>query len=308
MKDSTLMREVHVDPQTGLHEREAPTLPGIPVLAGIVLLAVAGAVLLVVGRARGGELRSPLVLVAIVLFLIAGLATLGLTQVVPGQARVVQLFGGYRGTIRSSGLRWVNPLTARRRISTRIRNHETSQAKVNDADGNPIEIAAVVVWRVEDTAQAVYEVEDVVEFVAIQTESAVRHVASAFPYEGHGDGRPSLRQHPEEVGKQLTSEIAVRVEAAGVHVVESRLTRLSFAPEIAQAMLRRQQAEAVVAARQRIVDGAVGMVEMALERLDEKSIVDLEGERRAAMVSNLLTVLCSDQPTQPIVNAGSLYT
>lgn len=308
MKDAALMTEVHVDPHTGLREREAATLSGVAVLAGVILLAAVGVVLLAVGPSAGGGARAALVVVAIVLFLIAFLAARGLTPVAPGQARVVQLFGGYRGTVRTTGLRWVNPLTTRLRVSTRIRNHETEQAKVNDADGNPIEIAAVVVWRVRDTAQAAYEVEDVVQFVAIQTESAVRHVASAFPYEGHGDGRPSLREHPEVITKQLTAEIAARVDAAGVEVVESRLTRLSFAPEIAQAMLRRQQAEAVVAARQRIVDGAVGMVEMALERLDEKSLVDLEGERRAAMVSNLLTVLCSDQPTQPIVNAGSLYT
>lgn len=308
MKETALMVEAHVEPHPGMREREAATLPGVPVLVGIILLIAAGVVLLVVGAAAGRGARGPLVLVAVVLFLIAILAARGLTPVAPGQARVVQLFGGYRGTVRATGLRWVNPLTTRLRVSTRIRNQESEQAKVNDADGNPIEIAAVVVWRVEDTAQAVYEVEDVVQFVAIQTESAVRHVASAFPYEGHGDGRPSLREHPEVITKQLTAEIAARVEAAGVYVVESRLTRLSFAPEIAQAMLRRQQAEAVVAARQRIVDGAVGMVEMALERLDETSLVDLEGERRAAMVSNLLTVLCSDQPTQPIVNAGSLYT
>ena len=307
MEDSALIREVHVDPHTGLHEREAATLPGIPVLAGLIVVLVVGVVLVGMGRGAGGA-RISLLVLGIILLAVSLLGYLGLTSVVPGQARVVQLFGGYRGTIRIPGLRWINPLTVRRRVSTRIRNHETEQAKVNDADGNPIEIAAVVVWRVEDTARSVYEVEDVVQFVAIQTESAVRHVASAFPYEGHGDGRPSLREHPEEITKQLTAEIAARVEAAGVHVVESRLTRLSFAPEIAQAMLRRQQAEAVVAARQRIVDGAVGMVEMALERLDEKALVDLEGERRAAMVSNLLTVLCSDQPTQPIVNAGSLYT
>ena len=308
MKEAALIRELQVEPHTGLREREAATLGGVPMLAGAIVLAAAGVALLVVGSSGDRGARAAFLVPALLLFLIAGLAFRGLTQVVPGQARVVQLFGGYRGTVRTSGLRWVNPLTTRLRVSTRIRNHETTQAKVNDADGNPIEIAAVVVWRVDDTAQAVYEVEDVVEFVAIQTESALRHVAGAFPYEGHGEGHPSLRQNPEEINAQLTFEIAARVEAAGVHVVESRLTRLSFAPEIAQAMLRRQQAEAVVAARQRIVDGAVGMVEMALERLDEKALVDLEGERRAAMVSNLLTVLCSDQPTQPIVNAGSLYT
>lgn len=281
-----------------IHERPGMDLPGLPILGAAVVLLVAGSLLVAAG------VRAP----GIVLIVLGILVALGLTQVVPGQARVLQLFGGYRGTIRTTGLRWVNPIVQRRKVSTRIRNHETALAKVNDANGNPIEIAAVVVWQVEDTARALYAVEDVVQFVGIQTESAVRHVAGAYPYEGHGDAGPSLRDHPDEVNTQLTSEIAARVEAAGVHVVESRLTRLSFAPEIAQAMLRRQQAEAVVAARQRIVDGAVGMVEMALERLDQKGLVELDGERRAAMVSNLLTVLCSDQPTQPIVNAGSLYT
>jgi regulator of protease activity HflC (stomatin/prohibitin superfamily) len=305
MKDTAVMREVLVDTHTGLREREAWALPGIPALVGLIVIAAIGVVL--ISAAAGGP-ETALRVIAIILFAITVVGVAGLTPVVPGQSRVVQLFGGYRGTIRTTGLRLVNPLTTRRKVSTRIRNHETALAKVNDADGNPIEIAAVVVWRVEDTAQSVYEVEDVVEFVGIQTESAVRHVASAYPYEGHGDGAVSLREHPEEINAKLTAEIAARVEAAGVHVVESRLTRLSFAPEIAQAMLRRQQAEAVVAARARIVDGAVGMVEMALERLDEKALVELEGERRAAMVSNLLTVLCSDQPTQPIVNAGSLYT
>jgi len=180
-------------------------------------------------------------------------------------------------------------------------------AKVNDADGNPIEIAAVVVWRVEDTARAMYAVEDVVAFVGIQTETAVRHLATSYPYDAHGDGKPSLRQNTEEITRKLTDEIQARVSPAGVTVIESRLTRLAFAPEIAQVMLRRQQAEAVVAARQRIVDGAVGMVEQALARLEERDFVELDQERKAAMVSNLLVVLCSDHGTQPVVNTGSLY-
>jgi regulator of protease activity HflC (stomatin/prohibitin superfamily) len=306
MKDRALRADVGVDAKTGLHERPATALAGLPVLAGAVLVAALGLVLIIVGSAAGG--LTGVIVAGIVLIVIGGIVFAGLTPVVPGEARVIQLFGSYQGTLRDPGLRWVNPATQRRKILTRIRNHETALAKVNDADGNPIEIAAVVVWRVEDTAQSFYEVEDVVTFVAIQTESAVRHVASAFPYEVRGRDVPSLRQNPEEINARLTAEVAARVEAAGVHVVESRLTRLSYAAEIAQAMLRSQQAEAVVAARRRIVDGAVGMVEMALERLDEKGIVELDGERRAAMVSNLLTVLCSDQPTQPIVNAGSLYT
>ena len=306
MKDTALMSDVGVQARTGLRERSAVALAGFPVLAGVILVGAIGIALVIVGSITGGI--AGVIVVGAALLVIAAVAIGGLTPVVPGEARVVQLFGAYQGTLRDTGLRWVNPFTQRRKVVTRIRNHETSLAKVNDADGNPIEIAAVVVWQVEDTAQAVYEVEDVVTFVGIQTETAVRHVASAFPYEGRDRDVPTLRENPDEINARLTAEIAARVQAAGVHVVESRLTRLSYAAEIAQAMLRRQQAEAVVAARRRIVDGAVGMVELALERLDERGLVDLDGERRAAMVSNLLTVLCSDQPTQPIVNAGSLYT
>jgi regulator of protease activity HflC (stomatin/prohibitin superfamily) len=231
----------------------------------------------------------------------------GLNTVAPGEARVVQLFGRYRGTIRTDGLRWVNPLTTRRKISTRIRNHETDRTKVNDAEGNPIEISAVVVWQVEDTAKAVFEVDDFVEFVAIQTETAVRHIAGIYPYDAHGDERLSLRENADEITGRLSEEIAARVASAGVKVIESRITRLSYAPEIAQAMLRRQQAGAVVAARQRIVDGAVGMVEAALTQLAEHDVVDLDEERKAAMVSNLLVVLCGDRDAQPVVNTGSLY-
>jgi regulator of protease activity HflC (stomatin/prohibitin superfamily) len=306
MKDRALMADVGVDAKTGLHERPAIAFPGLAMLMAGILVGAVGLALIIVGSTTGAG--AAVIVVGAALLVIAALGLTGLTPVVPGEARVVQLFGSYQGTLRDAGLRWVNPFTQRRKVLTRIRNHETTPAKVNDADGNPIEIAAVVVWQVEDTAQSVYEVEDVVNFVEIQTESAVRHVASAYPYEGRGRDMPSLRESPEEITARLTAEIATRVEAAGVHVIESRLTRLSYAPEIAQAMLRRQQAEAVVAARRRIVDGAVGMVELALERLDEKGLVDLDGERRAAMVSNLLTVLCSDQPTQPVVNAGSLYT
>ena len=202
---------------------------------------------------------------------------------------------------------WVTPFARRRTLSTRLRNHETALAKVNDADGNPIEIAAVVVWQVEDTASAIYEVEDFVQFVGIQTETAVRHIATSYPYDARAGEGPSLRQNADEITAKLSAEIAARVRAAGVKVVESRLTRLAYAAEIAQAMLRRQQAEAVVAARQRIVEGAVGMVELALDRLEERDIVDLDPERKAAMVTNLLVVLCSDQATQPVVNTGTLY-
>jgi regulator of protease activity HflC (stomatin/prohibitin superfamily) len=232
----------------------------------------------------------------------------GLTPVAPGEARVLQLLGRYTGTVRTDGLRWVNPLTARRKVSTRIRNHETDVLKVNDADGNPIEIAAVVVWQVEDTARAVFEVDDFIEFVAIQTETAVRHIANSYSYDSHDTARMSLRDNADEITARLSEEIGVRVAAAGVKIIESRLTRLAYAPEIAHAMLRRQQANAIVAARARIVEGAVGMVEMALLRLAENHVVDLDEERKAAMVSNLLVVLCGDRDAQPVVNAGTLYS
>jgi regulator of protease activity HflC (stomatin/prohibitin superfamily) len=227
--------------------------------------------------------------------------------VVAGEARVVQLFGRYRGTIRDPGLHWVNPIARRRKVSIRIRNRETAVAKVNDADGNPIEIAAVVVWQVHDTAKALYQVDEFSTFVAIQTETAVRHTASSYPYTSHDSGELSLRDNAAEITQLLSAEIAERVLPAGVHIIESRLTRLSYAPEIAQAMLRQQQASAVVGARQRIVEGAVGMVQLALRRLEEQDVVSLDEERKAAMVSNLLVVLCSEQATQQVVNAGTLY-
>jgi len=287
---------------SGVSERTVDGLGGLPVLGLSLLLVLGGAGLL---TSSIDTTASRVVGTMLIVLGAAGVS--GLTQVVPGEARVVQLFGRYTGTVRRSGLRWVNPFARRRRVSTRIRNHETAVAKVNDADGNPIEIAAVVVWQVEDTARAVYAIEDVVAFVGIQTETAVRHVATSYPYDAYGGGRPSLRQNAEEITGKLTDEIRARVSPAGVRVIESRLTRLAFAPEIAQVMLRRQQAEAVVAARQRIVDGAVGMVEQALARLEERDFVELDQERKAAMVSNLLVVLCSDHVTQPVVNTGSLY-
>lgn len=265
---------------------------------------VVGAVLIVVALTGGTVV--PLI-IGIVLVVAGAIVAAGLTAVVPGQARVVQLFGRYVGTIREPGLRWVNPFTRRRRVSARIRNHETSAMKVNDADGNPIEIAAVVVWQVEDTARALYEVDDFVEFVTIQAETAVRHIATSYPYDTNGEGRLSLRENAEEITARLSEEITARVASAGVRIVESRLTRLAYAPEIAQAMLRRQQAGAVVDARQRIVDGAVGMVEMALGRLEAEEVVELDEERKATMVSNLLVVLCGDRDAQPVVNTGSLY-
>jgi regulator of protease activity HflC (stomatin/prohibitin superfamily) len=244
---------------------------------------------------------------AVILLVAAGLLLSGLTQVVAGEARVVQLFGRYRGTVRAAGLAFVNPFTRRRKVSVRLRNHETAMAKVNDADGNPIEIAAVVVWQVQDTAKALYAVDDFPQFVAFQAETAVRHIASSYPYTSHGSGQLSLRDNADEITGRLSAEIADRVAPAGVAITESRLTRLSYAPEIAQAMLRQQQASAVVGARQRIVEGAVSMVQLALQRLKDEDVIELDEERKAAMVSNLLVVLCSEQATQQVVNTGSLY-
>ena len=271
---------------------------------------VSGMVMLAVGLVvvTGGAAMIAAVPPVGVVIVVAGVLTLsGLTPVMPGQARVVTLFGRYLGTARVNGLRWVNPFAKRLRVSTRIRNHETATLKVNDADGNPIEMAAVVVWQVADTAKAVYAVEDVVAFVGTQAETAVRHVAGSFPYDARGQERLSLRENAEEITSRLSAAIAERVAAAGVHVIESRITRLSYAPEIAQVMLRRQQAEAVVDARRRLVDGAVGMVRQALEQLAEQDVVELDEERKAAMVSNLLVVLCSESATQPVVNTGTLY-
>lgn len=299
----------HLDlPAPQVRERIARGASGWPVLALSILVILAGVLAFVIG-VQQEELPVAATLVGLgFLFGLAALTALaGLTPVAPGEARVVQLLGRYIGTVRTDGLRWVNPLTARRRVSTRIRNHETDVQKVNDADGNPIEIAAVVVWHVEDTARAVFEVDDFIEFVAIQAETAVRHIANSYPYDSH-DGQLSLRDNADEITARLSDEIGVRVAAAGVRIIESRLTRLAYSPEIAHAMLRRQQANAIVAARTRIVEGAVGMVEMALARLAENDVVDLDEERKATMVSNLLVVLCGDRDAQPVVNTGSLYS
>src|SRR5262245_36778364 len=288
-------------------EHRARSASGVAVLGAGVVAVLAGVVVLVIAGQQTGGAKTALVWVSIIVLIIAGLGLGGLTPVVPGQARVIQLFGKYRGTIRDPGLQWVNPFTHRIRVSTRIRNHETAQAKVNDADGNPIEIAAVVVWQVADTAKAIYAVDEYTKFVAIQTETAVRHIASRYPYTSQDGSVLSLRDNAEEITGQLSAEIADRVASAGVAVIESRLTRLSYAAEIAQAMLRQQQASAVVGARMKIVEGAVGMVQLALRRLEEQDVVELDEERKAAMVSNLLVVLCSEQATQQVVNTGSLY-
>ena len=295
-------------PSKTLQERKAWYRPGILVLLlDLVLLAVTIILFWQADVHKG--LRAALIVIGVVLAIVVILAVSGITIVAPGQAHVVQLFGKYKGTIREPGMQWVNPFSKRIAVSTRIRNLESSLAKVNDSDGNPIEIAAVVVWQVQDTAQAIYSVDEYVKFVAIQAETAVRHIASSYPYDARGvEGVLSLRDNADEITQRLSAELSDRVRAAGVQVVETRLTRLSYAAEIAGAMLRQQQAAAVVGARAKIVEGAVGMVRMALQRLDEENVVELDEERKAAMVSNLLVVLCSEQATQQVVNTGSLYS
>jgi regulator of protease activity HflC (stomatin/prohibitin superfamily) len=299
---------VHVaDHVPAVEERPAWSLPGVPmVLLGSVLIF--GAVAAAVGASHlSGAGRALLIVLTVLAVLFAWAAVGGLVPVSPGHARVIQLFGRYCGTVRDTGLKWVNPFTKRIVVSTRIRNQESAQLKVNDADGNPIEIAAVMVWQVRDTGQAIYSVDEVTRFVAIQMETAVRHIASSYPYDNRGTDRLSLRDNADEITQQLSAELTKRVALAGVDIVETRLTRLSYAPEIAQTMLRQQQASAVIGARSRIVEGAVGMVQTALQRLQEEGVVELDEERKAAMVSNLLVVLCSEQATQQVVNTGSLY-
>ncbi|MFZ0666358.1 MAG: SPFH domain-containing protein [Acidimicrobiales bacterium] len=253
----------------------------------------------------GAMHKSALLIIPIVVFIL--IAT-SLVIVTPGQTSVVQFFGKYVGTINRSGFFWVLPLTVRRRVSIRVRNFETNHLKVNDADGNPVEIAAIVVWQVVDTAKSTYAVDSYINFVTVQAESALRHVATTHPYDDTTEQGTSLRGSTDIVAGELAREVAARVAIAGVEIIEVRISHLAYAQEIAQAMLRRQQANAVVAARSRIVEGAVGMVELALNRLSEGGVVELDEERKASMVSNLMVVLCGDQPASPVVNAGSLYT
>ncbi|MET8111944.1 SPFH domain-containing protein [Streptomyces prasinus] len=280
---------------------------GLALILGLAGLLIGIGMTISATAVTGNAGKALLIVLGILIAVAAFLAMCGLNMVAPGEARVVQLFGRYRGTIRQDGLRWVNPLTSRTKISTRVRNHETAVLKVNDAYGNPIELASVVVWRVADTAQATFEVDDYVEFVSTQTEAAVRHIAIEYPYDAHEEDGLSLRGNAEEITEKLAVELRARVDAAGVDIIESRFTHLAYAPEIASAMLQRQQAGAVVAARQLIVEGAVGMVETALARIAEQGIVELDSERKAAMVSNLMVVLCGDRAAQPVLNTGTLY-
>ncbi len=287
-----------------LREKEIKGLSGGPML--LAMLALAGfASVSLIGAIR--EQAGWTIAIWLVVLFTDLVCLGGLTVINPNEAKVVQLFGAYKGTLKQQGLRWVNPLTSRRRVSLRVRNFESGHLKVNDHDGNPIEIAAVVVWRVVETAEAVFHVDDYEDFVHVQSEAAVRNLATTYPYDAHQEGQLSLRMSAGEIALQLRKEVQERLDKAGVEVIEARISHLAYAPEIASAMLRRQQASAIIAARQKIVEGAVGMVEMALTALSDNNVVHLDEERKAQMVSNLLVVLCGDRDAQPVVNTGTLY-
>ncbi|QSX77128.1 SPFH domain-containing protein [Agrilutibacter solisilvae] len=280
------------------------SLPGIPTLLGLIAAGLASAYLFFTGV----QTDSPLLLVlAFVMGVLAGFCLIGLYMVEPNQSAVLSLFGKYVGTVKENGLRWNNPFYAKKKVSQRVRNFESGRLKVNELDGSPIEIAAVIVWQVVDSAEAVYNVDDYESFVHIQSESALRTMATSYPYDQHEEGQIALRSHAAEISQHLEQELSERLADAGVQVLNARISHLAYAPEIAQAMLQRQQANAIIAARTRIVAGAVGMVEMALAELQKNGVVHLDEERKAQMVSNLLVVLCGERSTQPIVNAGTLY-
>jgi len=287
-----------------IRERERQTASGLLMLFVFLLMIV----IAILGMVRAARAHDPGIVVAGMLVVIVSAVGLGgLFTVAPNEGRVLQLFGAYRGTAKDEGLRWANPFYSKKRISLRVRNFESAHLKVNDTDGNPIEIAAIVVWKVVDTAEAVFEVDDYENYVKVQTESAVRNLATHYPYDAHEEGHLSLRGSTDEVAKGLKREIQERLAKAGVEVIEARISHLAYAQEIAAAMLRRQQAGAIIAARTKIVEGAVGMVEMALDLLEKSQQVKLDEERKAAMVSNLLVVLCADREAQPVVNTGTLY-
>jgi regulator of protease activity HflC (stomatin/prohibitin superfamily) len=287
-----------------IRESERHTASGLLMLTiFLILMVVAG-----LGIYRAARVGDTLGIVAFSVVLVLDIvAVTGLFTVAPNEGQVLQLFGAYRGTAREHGLRWANPFYTKKRISLRVRNFESGKLKVNDTDGNPIEIAAVVVWRVVDTAEAVFEVDEYEHYVKVQSEAAVRNLATRYPYDTHEDGQMSLRGSTNDVALDLKREIQERLAKAGVEVIEARISHLAYAPEIAAAMLRRQQAGAIIAARQKIVEGAVGMVEMALAMLSKSTQVKLDEERRAAMVSNLLVILCGDRDAHPVVNTGTIY-
>jgi hypothetical protein len=284
-----------------MHEREASALPGGAVLAGLWVVQAG------LGWVVAQGVPDPTLMIVLVGLLAATFVLYGgLFVVDPNEAKVLQFFGNYVGTVKTSGLKWANPLYSKKRVSLRAISHESENLKVNDLDGNPIEIGAIVVWRVVDSAKAVFQVDKYEDYVRVQTEAALRNLATGYAYDGHDDQR-SLRGHTLEIAEHLKQEIQERCELAGVEIVEARISHLAYAPEIAQAMLQRQQANAIIAARQKLVDGAVGMVEMALERLSKNKVVELDEERKAQMVSNLLVVLCGERSTQPVVNTGTIY-
>ncbi|MCH9649207.1 MAG: SPFH domain-containing protein [Deltaproteobacteria bacterium] len=271
----------------------------------LLLMTLIGSIALLVWGGSHGKI--PFLVLGILGIPLSIFCLVGLFTVAPNEAKVLQLFGAYKGTVHSPGLRWANPLFSKAKVSVRTRNFETNKAKVNDKSGNPIEIGAVVVWRVTDTAEALFNVDDYRDFVAVQSEAALRSLATGYPYDAHREGEISLSGHTSQISEELREEVQARLDKAGVKVMETRISHLAYSPEIAAAMLQRQQASAVVAARQKIVEGAVGMVEHALEMLSQKDVVELDEERKAAMVSNLLVVLCSDRHTQPVVNTGTLH-
>lgn len=283
-----------------MKEVQMRSYAGIPALLLILVLILGAAFLLIVGP-------PPLKLISVLSIAVLLISLAGLYMVEPNQSAVLTLFGRYVGSVMEPGLRWNNPFLSVKKVSMRVRNFESGRLKVNELEGSPIEIGAVIVWKVVDSAEAVFNVDDYESFVHVQSESALRAMATSYPYDSHEEDQISLRSHPIEISEHLKVQLDERLTRAGVDVIEARISHLAYSPEIAQAMLQRQQAGAIIAARTRIVEGAVGMVEMALDQLKEKGVVELDNERRAVMVSNLLVVLCSDRATQPVVNTGSLY-
>ncbi|MBI4568480.1 MAG: SPFH domain-containing protein [Planctomycetes bacterium] len=289
-----------------MREHQGSSLSGYPVLFLNIVMIIFCTTLLIV-TANTQPVNGWLIGGCVLADLLGILLLIGLFMVNPNEARVLQLFGAYRGTVRIAGLRWASPFYWKGHVSARVRNFESEKLKVNDFHGNPIEIAAVIVWRVADTAEALFNVDDYANFVHVQSEAAVRNLAMRYPYDAHEGETIALRSHPQEIAEMMKKEIQDRLDKAGVEVIEARISHLAYAPEIASAMLQRQQAGAIIAARQKIVDGAVGMVEMALQHLAARNVVHLDDERKAAMVSNLLVVLCGHANPQPVVNAGSIY-
>ncbi len=287
-----------------IREKNVGSISGIPFLI-VLILGLLGAIYLFITGVRSDMIVR--ILSGVLLFLTTLFCASGLYKVEPNQSAVLSLFGKYVGTVRTPGLRFNNPFFSKKKVSLRVRNFESGKLKVNELEGSPIEIAAIVVWEVSDSAEAVFNVDDYESFVQIQSEAAIRAMATSYPYDQHEEGQISLRSHPAEISERLREEIQDRLAQAGINVIEARISHLAYSPEIAQAMLQRQQAGAIIAARKKIVEGAVGMVEHALEELSDKGVVELDEERRATMVSNLLVVLCSDRATQPVVNTGSLY-